>query len=229
MPTKFTYLLIDLGSLLVPFIFSFHPKLLFNKNWSAFFKANIIVAVIFILWDALFTRIGVWGFNPAYVCGIYIYNLPIEEVLFFLCIPYASLFTYHCLKLFTRKFSFSSKPVSVILIVISLLLALIFFQRLYTSVTSFALVVLLVYLTFIAKPLWLSNFYLCYLVILLPFFIVNGLLTGSWIDEPVVWYNNNENMGFRLLTIPAEDVFYGMLMLLLNTFLYERFSKPNES
>jgi lycopene cyclase domain-containing protein len=60
-------------------------------------------------------------------------------------------------------------------------------------------------------------------VVLIPFFIVNGLLTGTGLEEPVVWYNNQENVGIRLLTIPIEDTIYGFLLIGLNITLYETF------
>ena len=58
-----------------------------------------------------------------------------------------------------------------------------------------------------------------FIFILIPFFIVNGILTGSGIDEQVVWYNNNENLGIRFLTIPVEDFGYAFSLILFNLLL----------
>jgi lycopene cyclase domain-containing protein len=83
------------------------------------------------------------------------------------------------------------------------------------------------YLLFKLKAAFMGRFYLAFLFILIPFFIVNGILTGSFIDEPIVWYNNEENLSIRIGTIPVEDVFYGMLLILMNITIAERLEKSS--
>lgn len=227
MPDKLTYLFIDFGAFIVPFIFSFHPKIKFYKEWKAFWLSNLIITVLFITWDVLYTHLGVWGFNERYITGFKVFNLPIEEVLFFVCIPYASIFTYHCFKLFFSKtYSFQFGFIGFVLIVLLVAFAILNFSKIYTSVTFITLAFLLSN-CFLYSLEWLRTFFLMYLVILIPFFIVNGLLTGTGLDEPVVWYDNSENLSVRVLTIPVEDFFYGMLLLLLNTYTFESFKRKN--
>jgi lycopene cyclase domain-containing protein len=75
---------------------------------------------------------------------------------------------------------------------------------------------------FVLKSPYLGRFYLGYAVSLIPFFLVNGILTGWLLDEPIVWYNNAENLGVRLNTIPIEDSQYLLFFLLLTLTFYER-------
>lgn len=228
MPANLTYLLINIGAFIVPFVFSFHPKIKFYKLWHAFWPANLLISVIFLAWDILYTKIGVWGFNDRYILGVKLFNLPLEEVLFFICIPYSSVFTYHCFNLFYPKLkTYSVGLISSILVIGLLIVGFFNVAKLYTCITFLALALMIIDVAFIQKEKWLSAFYFMFLIILFPFFIVNGILTGTGIEEPVVWYNNEENLGIRILTIPVEDFFYGMLLLLLNTFAFEKLKKKN--
>jgi lycopene cyclase domain-containing protein len=220
---NFTYLLVDLGAISVPLLASFHPKIALYKKWQMLWPAILLATVPFVIWDSYFTQIGVWGFNPNYLTGIYFFHLPIEEILFFICIPYACLFSYYCFRIYvgTDYRLKKENTITWIILAITILLGVIFHDRLYTSWTAAGLTAFILLIKFVFKVKWLSLFYFSHMFLLIPFFIVNGILTGTGPDEPVVWYNNAENMGFRLLTIPFEDIFYGMLMLMLNTFLFE--------
>jgi lycopene cyclase domain-containing protein len=52
---------------------------------------------------------------------------------------------------------------------------------------------------------------------------MNGLLTGSFIKEEIVFYHDTQNLEMRLCTIPVEDMVYGLLMLLMNVTWFEYF------
>jgi len=213
---KYLYLWLNIGSFLVPFLFSFHPRLQFYKKWKSLGLGILVMMVIFIPWDIIFTENGFWGFNPAYISGISFLGLPLEEWLFFICIPYACLFTHYALLTLFPKLSFSKLTIEITQV--SLLCVLVitlwyYYDRWYTLV-NFSYAILLLGLVYNYKRYLLQSFYPTYLVVLIPFFIVNGILTGTGIDDQVVWYNNTENLGIRMLTIPVEDVIYNLGMLL---------------
>ena len=223
MNQKYLYLTINFLCFIVPFLFSFYPKANFSKKWKFVLPGILITAIIFIIWDELFTQMGIWGFNERYVSGIYVFNLPLEELLFFFCIPYACLFTYFALTYLVEKdWLFPHQElISSVIIIGSLILGCYFMSRWYTGVTMILLGGFMAYQMLKLKPRYMGRFYFMFLVILIPFFIVNGILTGSFIDEPVVWYNDEENMGIRIGTIPVEDTFYAMLMLLTSVTIAE--------
>ena len=221
------YLLLNIGSLIFPFLFSFHPKLKFYKLWIYFFPATFIMMAIFISWDIIFTDTGIWGFNETYLSGIYWANLPIEEWLFFICIPYACIFTIYCFKKLLPKFSLSDKTTSIVYFSLQTILIatlLYNYDRWYTAI-NFAYAIILLALVFNYKKEALNTFFPVFLILLLPFFIVNGYLTGSWIHEQVVWYNNAETLGIRIGTVPIEDSIYALTMLLTVFVLMEKFKE----
>ena len=228
---KYTYLLINLFTILVPFLFSFHPKIRFDKEWKYFWPAVILVAFVFVVWDALFTRLGVWSFNPVYISGIYILKLPLEEVLFFICIPYACVFTFHCInKFYSLNWNKGTeRNFALLLSLFLILMGVVFRDRWYTMVCFISTGLLILTLVFILRINWFDKAVSVYAFLLIPFFIVNGLLTGTGLEQPVVLYNDAENLGIRILTIPVEDAFYGFELFLLNLFFFHWFSQKTFS
>lgn len=220
---KNTYLLINFLTVLFPVILSFDKRVRFFQSWKYIFPGLFISGLLFLFWDYLFTIYGVWSFNPDYVKGIYFLNLPLEEILFFVTVPFACIFIYECLNYYIKRDLLESVSVYItyLLIVLCAVLLVLFYDRVYTLITYGLLLVILLIAQFVLRLKFLSRFYLAYLVSLIPFYIVNGLLTSI----PVVMYNNEENMAFRVGTIPFEDHFYSMAMLLLNIMFFEYFRK----
>lgn len=221
MDKQYTYLLIDILCIIIPLAASFHPRSPFYKEWKYYLPSMSGVAGFFLIWDALFTEMGIWGFNETYITGIKLYNLPIEEILFFICIPYACTYTYYVFSKYVNiNFPNVARIIAITLIPVLIAVALLNFGKWYTTATFLLLSVLLSIMVN-RKVTYLDRFLVVYLIILVPFFISNGILTGSWIQDPIVWYNNNHNLGLRMGTIPIEDAFYAILMLLMNIAGYE--------
>jgi lycopene cyclase domain-containing protein len=226
---KNLYLGVDLLTLAVPFLFSFHPKIVFYKTWKPLFTAIGAVALPFLVFDSLFTSLGVWSFNPAYITGIYLFNLPLEEILFFICIPYACLFTYYCLDKFLNL-SWNPRAENIFCILFSVALLVIGFlslQKIYTSSTFISTAVLCLLLKFVFHVNWFGKAVSVYAILILPFLLVNGILTGTGIDAPVVSYNPLYNLGIRVMTIPVEDFIYGFELFLLNLAVWLKLNKSS--
>jgi lycopene cyclase domain-containing protein len=229
--SKYLYLVLNIASFIVPFAFSFYRKASFYKKWKYVLPAIGITGALFTGWDVLFTHLGVWGFNGRYLSGITLFNLPMEEVLFFFCIPYACMFIYFALNhLVERDYFFPHHElISSALIFVLLVMGCNYIDRWYTGVT-FTLTGLFLALQMLKlRPRYMGRFYFAFLFILIPFFIVNGILTGSFIDMPVVWYNNAHNLGVRLGTIPVEDVVYGLLLIVVNVTIAETLEARREN
>lgn len=218
---NYLYLFLNLGSFIVPFIFTFHPKLKFYKLWKPLFIGILASMLIFIPWDIIFTKQGIWGFNDAYYLGIKIFSLPIEEWLFFICIPYACVFTHYALLHYFPNLALSrsiTKTISYLFVFMLIILAIYNYNKWY-SLINFSVGTLLITIVINKNIDLLSRFYMTFLVMLIPFFIVNGILTGSFIENEVVWYNNLENLNMHIFTIPVEDVVYAFTLILLNLFI----------
>lgn len=220
---RYTYLLIDLLSLSVPLLVSFHPKSRLIERWYALLPAIIITGLAYCIWDSWFTSLGLWGFNGHFITGIHMGNLPLEEIMFFVCIPYACLFTFDTLKLnlspsYTRSFLFLNYGIATVLLII----AVIYAGRYYTM-SAFGIIGILIGAGNYFKLPWLKTFYAIYGLLMFPFLIVNGLLTGTGLSAPIVWYHPDGIIGPRILTIPVEDVFYGAGLIFINLWLYHKF------
>ena len=225
---NYYYIALDICSFLIPFLFSFEKKWMnFIRFWKPFFSAIILVGLFFIIWDIYFAFENVWGFNNEYLIGIRWFKLPLEEWLFFLLIPYASNFIHYSLEYFFPKLKLSkniTESITIVLFVVSLGVFTWNLDKIYTA-ASFGLFALLMLFQMLFQWKYARRFYLSFIVIYIPFFFVNSALTGSYSENPVVFYNNNENLGIRVVTMPLEDSFYCFSMLYGSVLLFEYFRR----
>ena len=221
------YLILLICSIAFPLALSFDKKVAFYRHWPSLIPSLLITGAFFLAFDVWFAKKAIWGFNPIYHTGIVISGLPLEEWLFFLVIPYASIFIHYVLiayfpgKMLSDRTTFTI-TISLILILVSGILACP--GRSYTLV-YFTLMIIVLFTSTIMKDRLLNRFYISFLVILIPFIIVNGILTGSLIEGEVVWYDPAEITGLKLATIPVEDFAYGFSLILINLMLMTRLQK----
>lgn len=229
------YLWIILGTITFPFLLSFDRKIHFYTHWKTIFPAIFLVGLFFLMWDNYFTEHGVWGFNEKYVQGIFLLHLPLEEILFFLVVPYACVFVYEVLKGYfpDLKLDLLGRAFAFLMVLSGLLLTVCYLRNWYTLTACALSVLLIIGIYFRGRARWFNHFALAFIVCLVPFLVVNGILTGFATPEPVVWYSEDHIMGIRIGTIPLEDLYYNLDMLLPVVFLHEFLSvkekKPEEN
>ncbi len=223
--TNKLYLALHLITFLPVLLLSFDKKVHYFKQWRSLFPSIIITAVFFIIWDVVFTQKGVWGFNEKYILPIKIARLPLEEILFFFTVPFATVFIYQCLKYYWKTdFSFfPEKKITIIITILCVLMSILKFSHIYTASTFLLTAGWLLINIFCVDKKIKSRFYFAYVISLLPFLLINGVLTGAFTQEPVVIYNPQEYFGIRIFTIPIDDAVYSFLLLLMNINLFEYF------
>jgi lycopene cyclase domain-containing protein len=224
------YLWIIIATVAGPFALSFDKKVAFYKQFKYLFPAILIIGFAFISWDIYFTANSIWGFTPEYLSGIYFYNLPIEECLFFLVVPFACVFIHEVLKAYFPKFQ-GKKLAHFFAFAFTfsgLLFGVMNFDNWYTSSACIISAILTIGIYFRFRVSWYQNFVFTYLVALIPFIIVNGILTGAVTDKPIVWYSEEHIIGLRIITIPFEDLYYNYCMLLPIVGIFEYLKSRKE-
>jgi lycopene cyclase domain-containing protein len=210
-------------SLAGPLALSFDKKVRFYKKWKYLFPAMLLPALFYMIWDCWFTSMGIWDFSPLHITGFKLINLPIEEVLFFFVVPYCCIFIYECIRCYfpSIKSNTVTDRIFMGIAAVVFILGVVFHNLYYTGYTFLlfgAFVALFYGFKMDVSGFKSGPFLVSYAVILIPFLLVNGFLTAI----PVVLYNDAENLGIRIYSIPVEDCFYGWLLFFMNVVIYEK-------
>lgn len=214
------YLLVDLAMLAPIVVVGLVKPQWFQGGLWPGIKATIAASVPFIVWDALVVGRH-WWFNPAYVLPARFFGLPIEEYLFFCIVPLACIFTWELAFAAKRE-----RPVAalafapwLVMVVTAALGAWAWSTgREYTAFSLWSLG----FAAFIDVLNGTRVFsmvkgwgYLITVGALTTLF--NGYLTG----RPIVQYDEQYQLPFRVITIPIEDYGFGIALAMLAASLYQ--------
>ncbi len=206
------YLYLNLAIIIFPLAFSFERRLRFYSKIKPLLIALFLVGLIFVGWDAFATYRGHWSFNPLYVSETKFVGLPLEEILFFVTVPYSCLFVYESIKYFVgdKKLLLPTRWLLIAAGLIFTALAFGFLDREYTFLAVLSVGLTLLSVSIAKIEIFFSRAYWIYIIAtLLLFLVFNYILTSL----PVVEYSSVATSNIRFATIPVEDFLFNFSML----------------
>jgi len=213
----YEYLIINILVIFFPFVLSFDRKVAFFRNWKHLVPTYLTVGVAFVVWDVFATDAGHWSFNESFITGIKLFGLPVEEIMFFITVPYACIFTYEVIRAYMRDWEVPFNRWTYAILGLFLLVpALVFHDQGYTFIVLISLSFVLVAVPFLVPEVFQRRSYWIFILITMGLFLlVNHFLTSI----PVVEYGAEEIWGGdgawngRFIHIPLEDFIYNISLL----------------
>ena len=176
--------------------------------------------VPYIIWDVIVTG-SHWWFNEKYTLNFRLAGLPLGEWLFFITIPFSSLFIWEIMVSYLEYRVTAKLKWLRLLLLLGFPIGILIYS---TGKEYTALVMIFFGLTAVVDlclktAIWLQPRTYLYLGIISGLMMLfNGYLTF----RPVILYDSSYQLGFRLGTIPLEDFGYGYTLILLCTMLFEK-------
>ncbi len=206
------YFYLNLAIIAFPLAFSFEKRIKFYTKIKSVVVALVLVGMLFVGWDVFATYGGHWSFNPAYVNETKILGLPLEEILFFVTVPYSCLFVFDSIRHFLgdKRLFHPQRGLFTVIGVVVALFAFSFYSKQYTFLAFFSVGLTIIFVSLVNVRLFSSrSFWIYILLTLLLFLVFNYFLTSF----PVVQYSSSAITGFRITTIPIEDFLFNFSML----------------
>ncbi len=170
---------------------------------------------------------GHWAFSDAHIIGLKLFGLPIEEILFFVVVPFSCLLIWEMLNyLIKNEFNPNEKFFNYIPIIgtLIIILAFLFIQLEYTFIVLLAVGFSIIYTSKKTILFKQKKYYYFILITFILFLIFNYILTSI----PIVTYNPSTITNIRITTIPLEDFFYNFALLTLYLTVYENSKKTRK-
>lgn len=214
-----SYLLINILIIAIPLLFSFERKVQYYRRLPSVITSILVVGAVYIFWDIIATARGDWSFNHEHVMDIRLLGLPLEEILFFVTVPYACIFIYEVLRAYNTERTLQLPNWILIVPAVPFLIAALSMQSQQYTQTVFLFTAGFFILSSRVYPALLRSkiFWIFMGITFIPFFIVNYMLTSI----PIVTYGPDAFSGIRITTIPVEDFFYSFSMLAFNVLVYK--------
>lgn len=215
-----SYLLLTFSAFALFILVRIFLKIQLAKLWRGIFFGLAVMLFILIPWEVWFSYRQIWGWSESKLFGVFVATVPMEEVLWFVAMALLFVAIYEWLGKRPADVIKQGYPkrLTAVLSFGFFLCAIVFAGHIYTfAVASFA-AVFLVWHLLIARADYIARFYLAFVIYLLPLLVLDIMRTGSFSDEPTIWYKSSDVMGLYLFKVPLENIaMYFFLMLVFIT------------
>ena len=191
-----------------------------HRAWRALLTAYLCVSLPFIVWDVWAAAAGHWGFNSRYISGPYIAGIPIEEILFFITVPFAMMYVWGVIQkhvVDTPVPAIVYKTILGAVGVASAVLLVTQWGQGYTRSAAFAALLTVLFLA-TSKLVTTKRFWVFQVALFGLFIACNLILTAL----PVITYGDSSIIGVRFITIPVEDFFFNFALINLFLLVYAK-------
>lgn len=221
---KIEYLIFNLIIFFSPIISYFiYPKIIYPKNF--FYFLSIFISSLFFIYHDIKVNNKWWKFNKNYISNIKIFNLPIEEILFFFTVSFSCLVIWLNLN---KTLKINIKNFWVLNFVFFIFIFIYYFYLYFKTKKPYLKFIFYLYSTLILLDLILKInliFRLEFLFFSIIIFILTLIFNYYLTKKRIVIYNNKYKSNIKILTIPIEDFLYGFNFIYLLILINEFFSK----
>ena len=217
-----TYLLFNIIVFVPVLVLGVVSKIKIHRLWQLYALCIVLVSLPFMYWDIWATSQGHWDFNPIHVGTVRIAGVPIEEMLFFITVPFACIFVWEVVGRYVRfkrqmHLSLALWGMAVVGILATILLLANWGNGYTRTVMIATLTTVGLYARYGQSLLRLKAFWLYQLVLIFMFVIANSILTSL----PIITYGSHAIIGVRIGTIPLEDFFFNFALINLWILVWE--------
>jgi hypothetical protein len=216
---KFAFLALAIAPLLFPLIFQFDKKLFSDGNFKAALGASLVSTIVFSVICIVQHWFGLLSYNDT--MGIFFKDIPLEQYLLNFTFSFAAIGLYQYLNLKFPKNDLQRYSLAMSNLLLGLCVAFLFFAytKWYTLSTFATLLVLLLFIEYIGKLRFMYRAYRAFVVMLVPFYIIYGILFWSG----TITIAKNQLSGMCLASIPIENHFVALAMMLVSIYMFEFF------
>lgn len=224
---ELTYYLLNLAIIAPVLILSFTTNVKPHRHIKGLLAGYLFVSLPFLVWDFWSVDRGVWAFNSEYITGPYIWGLPLEEILFFITVPFAMVYVWGVVKKYVGDIGI---PAIFPLIALGALAAgsvwslIYYWDNAYTRTVAIAALIMII-IALGTRLTFTLRFWVYQLLILGLFLIFNSILTML----PIVTYSPDAIIGFKFGDIPIEDFLYVFTFINLFLFAFNKADQPHLS